>query len=59
MVEAMNHEAVDSTSDGSRGNRRRYGSGSCRWSGGLCKRWKVRWMVQTHTKIHGMTRKRN
>ena len=30
MVQAMDHEAVDDTSDGSRSIRRRYGSGSCR-----------------------------
>ena len=35
MVQAMDHEAVDGTSDGSRSSRRRYGSGSCRSEGAM------------------------
>ena len=41
MVQAMDG-AIDGTSGRSRSSRRRYGSGSCRRSGGWCKRWKER-----------------
>ena len=37
MVQAM-EGAIDGTSDRSRSSRRRYGSGSCRRSGGWCER---------------------
>ncbi len=45
MVQAV-EGAIDCTSDRSRSSRRRYGSGSCRRSGGLWERWTEQWMVQ-------------